>query len=410
MLKRYRYRVYPTPDQEQCLARVFGCVRVVFNDAVAARNRARETGDVYSGRAELSAALTAAKRTPERAWLTEVSSVALQQSLADAEAAYRNFFDSLKGRRKGRKVQAPRFKSRRNATQSARFTRNAGFGLRKVGRDQGMLRLPKVGEVKTALSRDLPAAPSSVTIIREADGRYYASFVVDVAAMPRRTPKHATAGIDLGLEHLAVIAYNDGTSEKVQNPRHLKKKLAKLATAQRELARRQKGSTNREKSRRKVAVLHRKVRETRLDHHHKLARRIVDENQVIGTETLGITGLARTRLAKSVYDAGWGMLIRLIEEKAAEAGRTLVKAERSFPSTRLCSACGTIGEAQPLHVRAWTCRCGALNDRDINAAVNLLRVAAGHAETQLNACGGKVSPTPAPAHPDETGTTLSTAA
>lgn len=407
--KRYRYRAYPTPDQEQHLARLFGCVRVVFNDAIAARRAAREQGEGLPSAAELSRELTAAKQTPARAWLAEVSAIPLQQALADADRAYRNFFNSVTGRRKGRRVGAPRFRSRRDGTQAARFTGNARFrvngGWANTDPGGGRLALPKIGAVRVVWSRPLPSEPTSVTLIREADGRYYASFVVEVASVHRPGPRHKVAGIDLGLEHLAAIAYIDGTSEKIENPRHLKKKLAKLAKAQKELARRQKGSANRKKSRRKVAVLHRKVRETRADHHHKLARRIVDENQVIGAETLGITGLARTRLAKSVHDAGWGMLLRLIGEKATEAGRTLIKAERSFPSTRLCSACGIIGEAKPLKVRSWTCGCGAVHDRDNNAAVNLMRVAAGHAET-LNACGGKVSPASAPAHPNEAGTTL----
>ncbi len=408
-MKRYRYRAYPTPDQEHSLARLFGCVRVVFNGAVAARNLAHTTGAPYPGRAELSRALTQAKGTPQRAWLTEVSSVPLQQSLDDADRAYRNFFDSIKGQRRGRKVGAPKFKTRRDRTQTARFTRNAGFRVRETTHGPGFLRLPKIGEVRFASSRALPSEPSSVTIIREAGGRYYASFVAVAPVRPAPNPKHGTAGVDLGLNHLAVLAYDDGTSEKVENPRHLKKKLRKLATAQKELARREKGSKNRNKSRTKVAVLHRKVRETRLDHHHKLARRIVDENQVIGAETLGINGMARTRLAKSIHDAGWGILTRLIEEKAIEVGRTVVRAKRSFPSTRLCSACGTISGKKPLNIRSWTCACGVVHDRDINAAENLRHVAAGHAET-INACGGKISPAPVPAHPVETGTTRTPAA
>lgn len=259
------------------------------------------------------------------------------------------------------------------------------------------------------LSRELPANPSSVTVIREADGRYYVSFVVEAPVCPAPTPGNMVAGIDLGLTRLAAIASDDGDVVKVENPRYLRRKLSKLATAQKELARRQKGSANRDKARTKVAALHRKVRETRLDHHHKLARKIVDENQVIGLETLGITGLSRTRLAKSIHDAGWSILARLIEEKAVEAGRRVVRADRSFPSTRLCSVCGTVGEAKLLSVRSWTCECGTVHDRDGNAAINLRNVAAGQAETE-NACGGYVSPALVPATARETGTTLVPAA
>lgn len=244
-----------------------------------------------------------------------------------------------------------------------------------------------------------------MTVIREADGRYYLSFVVQVPDSAPAPVVDRVAGIDLGLNHLAVIAANDGSVEKVENPRFLKKKLRKLACAQRELARRQKGSANRAKSKAKVATCHRKVREARLDHHHKLAGRIVRDSQAVGLETLSITGMARTRMAKSVHDAGWGTLVRLIEEKAAAAGRTVVRADRAFPSTRLCSVCGTVTPAKALSVRAWDCGCGASHDRDINAAINLMHVAAGQAET-VNARGGAVSPAAVPARPDEAGTTL----
>lgn len=400
MNKRYRYRLYPDSDQVKFLAQSFGCARVVFNDSLALREAAFVAGEKSPSSASLMRTMAESKRTPQRAWLSDVSDVALQQSIRDLDRAYSDFFRRMKTRTRGGK---PRFKSRRDGTQSIRITR-AHFRVHKVNRNKAMLQLPKMRPLRMNLSRDLPSAPSSVTVIREADGRYYASFVVEADPKPASSSQTA-AGIDLGLNHLAVIASSDGQSEKVHNPRGLRKQLHNLARAQRELARREKGSANREKSRLKVATLHRKVRESRLDHHHKLARRIVHDNQVIGLETLGITGLGRTRMAKSVHDAGWGILIRLIEEKALEAGRTVVRAARDFPSTRLCSSCGTITDKKPLHVRSWTCDCGVLHDRDINAARNLLKVAAGHAETQ-NACGGKIRPALTPAHPREPGTTL----
>jgi putative transposase len=407
--KRYRYRAYPTGEQERALTRLFGCTRVVFNDAVRACSDAYLSNLPYPTTGELSKLLiTQAKMTPEREWLAEVSSVALQQALQDADRAYRNFFSSIKGNRKGKRIGAPRFRSRHDAGQSARFTANAGFKVTETTHGVGHARLPKIGRVRFELSRPLPSVPSSVTVIRQADGRYYLSFVVQVPD-PAPTPVPApemrpVAGVDLGLNHLAVIATSDGTFEKVENPRFLKKKLRKLARAQKELARRQKGSTNRGESKAKVATCHRKVREARLDHHHKLAGRIVRENQAVGLETLSITGLARTRMAKSVHDAGWGILIRLIEEKAATAGVTVVRADRAFPSTRLCSQCRIITGARALHVRTWTCDCGAVHDRDINAAFNLMHVAAGQAET-VNARGGTISPAlSVPARPGEAGT------
>ncbi|MCK0091712.1 transposase [Rhodococcus sp. F64268] len=389
MLKRYRCRAYPTGEQHRALSRLFGCCRVVFNDALAARESARRAGRPIPSKGELSAALTAAKATPERAWLAEVSSVPLQQSLADLHRAYANFFDSHTGKRKGRKVGAPRFK-RRTHRQSARFTRNAGFGVLEPGAGAGFVRLPKIGRVRYESSRPLPADPSSVTVIREADGRHYVSFVVDepAPAVVPASPARA-AGVDVGLTDLATIVYDDGTREKIDNPRWLRSKERGLARAQRAYSRTMKGSKNRDKARRKVAAAHRKVRETRLDHHHKLALRLVRENQAVALEGLSVAGLARTRLAKSVHDAGWSTLRRLIEEKAARYGAVVHTISQWEPTSQVCAGCGVRDGKKPLDVRVWVCSsCGLVLDRDYNAAVNVM-LAAGLVE-RVNACGGSV--------------------
>ncbi|GEL17615.1 RNA-guided endonuclease InsQ/TnpB family protein [Pseudonocardia asaccharolytica] len=368
MQLRYAYRLTPTPAQHRALARAFGCARVVFNDAIAARRAAHENGEPYPTDGALSKALTAAKRTPERAWLGEVSAVVLQQALADANTAYRNFFASIKGARKGRKLGVPRFRSRKDRAQSIRFTMAARFRVTLAGR----LRLPGIGDVPVRWSRELPGEPSSVTVTVDAAGRYHASFVVDVPDQPLPLVQHEV-GIDLGLTHFAVLS--DGA--KVDAPRIARKAQAKLARAQKELARRQRGSKNREKSRRKVARAHVRVADTRRDWLHKLSTTVVRENQLIAVEDLAVSGLARTRLARSVHDAGWSTFVAMLTYKAQRAGRTLVKVDRWFPSTRACSACGAIGEAKPLHVREWTCGCGTVHDRDVNAARNIL--AAGRA-------------------------------
>lgn len=365
---RYSYRLNPTPAQRRALGRAFGCARVVFNDAIATRRDAREAGAPYPTDGALSKALTAAKRTPERAWLAEVSAVVLQQALADANTAYRNFFASIKGTRKGRKLGSPRFRSRKDRAQAIRFTKAARFRVTPAGR----LRLPGIGDVPVRWSRELPSDPSSVTVTVDAAGRYHASFVVEAPDQPL-PPTSREVGIDLGLTHFAVMS--DGT--KVDAPRIARKAQAKLAKAQKELARRQKGSANREKSRRKVARAHVRVADTRRDWLHKLSTTVVRENQLIAVEDLAVSGLARTRLARSVHDAGWSTFVDMLAYKAQRAGRTLVKVDRWFPSTRACSACGAIGEKKPLHVREWTCGCGTTHDRDVNAARNIL--AAGRA-------------------------------
>ena len=283
------------------------------------------------------------------------------------------------GARRGRKVGAPRFRSRNDNRQSIRFTRNARFTITE-GRK---LRLPKIGEVKVAWSRELPSDPSSVTIIKDAAGRYFASFVVDTTDEP--LPELDTEiGIDLGLSTFAVCS--DGTI--IESPKFFRSAERRLRTAQQNLSRKQKGSKNRAKARRKVARAHAKVADTRRDWAHQHSTTIIRENQAVFVEDLCVTGLARTRLAKSVHDAGWGMFTRMLEEKAARYGRTFVKVDRWFPSTQMCSTCGRIDGKKPLSVREWSCPCGAVHDRDLNAAKNIL--AAGRAE-RLNACGGTVS-------------------
>jgi putative transposase len=381
MLVSYCYRIDPTSVQRQALAKAFGCARVVYNDALAERRRAYQAGEQISDTEIQRRVITQAKRTPERAWLTEVASVALVQACQDARRAHRNWFDSLTGRRKGRRVGRPRFRTK-HGRQSIRLTRN-GFALRGT-----RLYLAKVGQVRVRWSRELPSAPSSVTVIREPDGRYYASFVVNREPSPL-PPVSRTAGIDLGLVWFATIAASDGTIETIANPRHLRAAARRLTITQRRLSRKQKGSKNRTKARLRVAVAHRRVRDQRADHHHKLALRLIRENQAIAVEDLAVAGLARTRLAKSIYDAGWRTFLRLLDAKAAQHGRQVVKVDRWVPTSQICSACRRRDGTKPLGVRVWVCpACGTVHDRDGNAARNIL-VAAGLAET-LTACGGHV--------------------
>jgi putative transposase len=395
VLVRHRYRVYPSPGQQHALARVFGCARVVFNDCLRLREEARAAGEKISDSQIQRRVITLAKATPDRAWLAEAPSVALVQACNDARRAYRNWFDSLSGQRKGRRVGHPRPR-RKRGRQSVRFTRN-GFSLRGE-----RLYVAKVGQIKVRWSRPLPSVPSSVTVIREPDGRYYASFVVERDAAPLPACDREI-GVDVGLDRLAVTS--DG--EIIPNPRFLRGKERRLARTQRALSRKTKGSANRAKARRRVAVLHRKVREARLDHAHKTALRLVRDNQAVYAEDLAVSGLARTRLAKSVHDAGWSQLLRLLAEKAEYYGRTFHRIGRFVPTSQVCSACGVKDGPKPLSVRQWSCAaCGVVHDRDVNAARNIL--AAGRAERQ-NACGGDVRPRPAVATAGEAGTHRSAA-
>lgn len=411
MQMRYRYRIEPTCAQQQMLARVFGCCRVVFNDALRIREQAYRAGNKLCDSEIQRRVITAAKTTEERGWLAEVPSVALVQSVNDSRRAWRNFFDSCTKKRKGRRLGRPKMKSKKCHRQSFRLTRN-GFNVRANRR----LFLAKVGEVRVRWSRELPSEASSVTIVREPDGHYYASFVVEVAATPLPALDRE-AGVDMGLNRLATVATSDQTRTDIQNPKHLGRKLRKLRRLEREKSRRQKGSHNRDKTRRKVANTHAKVARARRDYHHKQALALVRDNQVIHVEDLNIVGMVKNRrLSRAISDAGWGQFVRIIGEKAERYGRSLHAVSRWLASSKTCSACGYRLDELPLQIRTWTCpACRTVHDRDHNAAKVIL--AAGRAE-RLNAShhsgrdresnpgGAPVSPsTIRKARGDETGST-----
>ncbi|PWE11484.1 transposase [Streptomyces sp. BSE7F] len=392
MQLRYSFRVYPSAGQRTALARAFGCARVVYNDALRAREIARSEGLPFPKTGDLSRTLiTEAKQTPGRAWLGEVSAVVLQQSLRDLDTAYRNFFDGLKGKRP--RMGAPRYKSRKDTRQAVRFTANARWSITTGGK----LRLPKIGDLKVTWSRPLPSTPSTVTVVKDSAGRYFASFVVETGPeeiLPQTTPG---VGVDLGLGHFAVLS--DGT--KIDSPRFLRRAEKRLKKAQRALSRKEKGSKNRDKARLKVARAHAKVTDARREFHHQLSTRLIRENQAVAVEDLAVKGLARTRLAKSVHDAGWSAFVSMLEYKAARYGRAFHRIGRFEPTSQVCSQCGAKDGPKPLNVRVWTCQaCGAVLDRDINAAVNVAK-AAGLA---VSACGAQVRPGLLPAPRSEAGT------
>jgi putative transposase len=392
MQLRYCCRLYPTPGQRTALAKAFGCARVVFNDGLRVRQEAFAAGLPYVTDSELSARLTKSKTTAERAWLTEVSAVVLQQALVDLNTAYRNFFASATGRRKGPKTGPPRYRSRKDSRQAIRFTRNAKFTITPGGK----LRLPKVGDVPVRWSRPLPSAPSSVTLIKDAAGRYFASFVIMTEPVPL-PESESVVGIDLGLAHFAV--QSDG--RKIASPRFLRRAEKKLRRAQRSLSRKQEGSRNQKRARGRVARVHARVTDARREFHHQLSTALIRENQAIAVEDLAVKGLGRTHMAKSIYDAGWSAFVRMLEYKAQRYGRSFYRIDRFEPTTQVCSSCGAKDGPKGLGVRTWQCQwCGVWLDRDINAAVNVAR-AAGLA---VAACGAQVRPGLAPAQCSEAGT------
>jgi putative transposase len=267
------------------------------------------------------------------------------------------------------------------------------------------LSLPKIGEVAVHWSRDLPSDPSSVTVVKDAAGRYHASFVVetnpaeDAARFPSDPDaSYAETGIDLGLTHFAILS--DG--RKIEAPKFLRREEKKLAKHQKDLARKEKGSKNRKKAVAKVAKAHARVADQRRDFHHKLSTQIVRDNQAVYVEDLCVKGLARTRLAKSVHDAGWSGFVNMLEYKCKRYGRYFARIDRFAPTSQVCTACGVKDGPKPLSVREWTCAgCGTVHDRDVNAARNVL--AQGRWD-RVNGCGAQVRPGRVPAQRGEAAT------
>ncbi|MFF4828349.1 RNA-guided endonuclease InsQ/TnpB family protein [Streptomyces sp. NPDC001312] len=370
--RAFKYRFYPTGEQAAELARTFGCVRLVYNKALQERTEAWYGEQRRISYVQSSARLTGWKKTEELAFLAEVSSVPLQQALRHLQTAFGNFF--------AKRAQYPRFKSRKKSRASAEYTRSA-FTWR-----EGRLTLAKMSEpLEIRWSRRLPegAEPTTVTVSRDAAGRWFVSLLCEDTVTPAPATANAV-GIDVGITALVTLS----TGEKVTNPRHERLDRARLATAQRELSRKARGSANREKARRRVARIHARIVDRRRDFLHKLSTRLVRENQTVVIEDLTVRNLLKNgKLARAISDASWTELRSMLEYKCAWYGRDLVTVDRWFPSSKLCEACGMVRERLPLNVREWTCDCGTVHDRDVNAARNVL--AAGLA---VSACGDGVRP------------------
>ena len=323
---------------------------------------------------QTSAMLTAWKKTEELAYLNDVSSVPLQQTLRHLQVAFTNFF--------GRRAKYPRFKSRKKSRKSAEYT-TSGFRFRN-----GQLTLAKMSEpLDIAWSRALPegASPSTVTVSLDAAGRWFVSLLCEDPSIKPLPATDTAVGIDVGLDHLLTLS----TGEKIANPRHERRDRARLAKAQRELARKAKGDgANRAKARRKAARIHARITDRRRDGLHKLTSKLVRENQTLVIEDLTVRNMVKNRsLARTISDAAWSEFRSMLEYKAAWYGREVIAVDRWFPSSKLCSACGALQDEMPLSVRTWTCDCGTTHDRDVNAAQNLLG-----AGLALTVCGAGVRP------------------
>ncbi|WP_330186176.1 RNA-guided endonuclease TnpB family protein [Dactylosporangium sp. AC04546] len=369
--RAFRYRFYPSPGQAAELVRTFGCVRLVYNMALQARTEAWTLRRERVGYNATSAMLTGWKKTGELAFLNEVSCVPLQQALRHLQVAFTNFF--------AKRARYPTFKSKKRSRRSAEYT-TSGFRWR-----DGRLILAKMTEpLDIVWSRPLPdgASPSMVTVSQDAAGRWFVSLLCEDVI--EQTPATGAVGVDAGLDSLLALS----TGEKIVNPKHERRDRAALARAQRSLARKVQGSANRVKARLKVARVHARVTDRRRDYLHQLSTRLVRENQTIVIEDLTTRNMVKNhRLARAISDAAWRQFRTMLEYKTEWHGRNLVVVDRWFPSSKLCSACGALAERMPLHVRSWTCRCGRIHDRDVNAARNILAEG-----LSVIACGGGARP------------------
>jgi putative transposase len=373
MERAFKYRVYPTLEQETLLRRTLGCVRLVYNKALAYRTEAWYERQERVDYIKSSAQLTLWKKEEDLAFLNEVSCVPLQQGLRNLQKAFGNFWAG--------RAQYPTFKKKRNGG-SAEFTKSA-FRWK-----DGQVFLAKCTEaLPIRWSRQLPKGcePSTITVKLDAAGRWFVSLLVDDITIKPLPVAMQSVGIDLGITSLLALS----TGEKVSNPKHFNRLRKKLKRVQKALSRKVKGSNNREKARLKVAKVHAQISDSRQDFLHKLTTRLVRENQTIAVEDLAVRNMVKNhKLARSISDASWGELVRQLTYKAAWYGRNLVKIDRWFPSSKRCGNCGHIVDKLGLSIREWTCsKCGAVHDRDLNAANNIL--AAGLA---VSVCGATVRP------------------
>jgi putative transposase len=381
--RAYKFRLKPTTEQAEALMRYAGARRFIYNWALERRKQSYQATGKSVSWAALSVELTTLKAQPEYAWLKKIDSQLLQQALADCRSAFDNFF--------AKRARFPRFKSRRDGAQGFRIPQRVTIA-------DGSVKVPKLGAIRLRQSREIIGRTRSATFKRDAGGHWYVSIIAEFE-LPARPPIVISAetdvvGVDVGLK--SFLATSEG--KETDAPKFFRRAERKLRRAQRSLSRRVKGSKRRAKAKLGVAKIHDQISNQRADFIHRTTINLVRENPAISIEDLNVRGLARTKLSKSVLDAGWGAFFRQLEYKARWYGRQLVKIDRYFPSSKLCSICGYKNESLELADREWDCRdCGVHHQRDLNAARNIraegyrMLVAAGMSET-INARGADVRP------------------
>jgi len=361
MLVAYKYRMYPDEPQREMIIKHFGACRFVYNWSLEQKINVYETDKTSLSCYTLNKMLPNLKK--ENEWLKEVNAQSLQQTQKRLDSAFKRFFREKKG--------FPKFKSRKNPVQSFSVPQNY-----KVDFENNRVKLPKIGWIKTKLSKEFKGILKTATVSMTTTGKFFISILIeDSKETPEKEPfgYDSTIGIDVGIKYF--VTMSDGT--KIDNPKFLKNSLQRLKVLQRRLSRKQKGSKNRDKARQKVALQYEKITNQRKDFLHKLTTKLVSENQAIAVETLNISGMMKNRyLAQSIGDVSWGEFFRQLGYKCEWYGKTLLKIGQFEPSSKICNACGYHKHDMTLATRTWQCpHCGRYHDRDINAAINIKKFA-----------------------------------
>lgn len=353
--KTYKFRIYPTVEQEILLAKHFGCTRYVYNYFLNERKEQYQADKKSDNYYKQATALTKLKKEDDTKWLKEVNSQTLQFALRSLDTAFLNFFRG--------NTQFPKFKSRKHKNT---------FTIPQFGTlIDNKIHIPKFKEgIKVKLHREVKGKIGKMNITKTPTGKYYVSIFTEqeVEQLPKTNKQ---VGIDLGLKDFAITSDN----KKFKNNRYTKKYARKLKIAQQHLSRKQKGSNEFEKQKLKVAKIHEKIVSCRLDTLHKVSHKLVNDYDVIVCEDLNVKGMIKNhKLSKHIADASWGNFVTLLQYKCDWYGKQLIKVNRFFPSSKCCSDCGWINQELKLSDREWTCKsCGVIHDRDWNASKNILK-------------------------------------